>query len=122
MHVDPAAQAVGPVYPAPPHWAHFAAEADSVVAVAAGAATEVADATGSETSSAASSLTAGAADAEAEAEAVAAGVVAEEAFVQPRLRESSYHQLRYIHPSKSVISMEEPASMMKLDTPVGVQS
>jgi hypothetical protein len=41
---------------------------------------------------------------------------------QPRLRESSYHQLRSIQPSKSVISAAEPASMMKLVTPVGVQS
>jgi hypothetical protein len=41
---------------------------------------------------------------------------------QPRLRESSYHQLRSIQPSKSVMVVEEPASMTKLVTPVGVQS
>jgi hypothetical protein len=41
---------------------------------------------------------------------------------QPLSRESSYHQLRSIQPSKSVISVEEPASMMKFVIPVGVQS
>lgn len=44
------------------------------------------------------------------------------ASYQPRFRDSSYHQFRSIHPSKSVISMEDPDSMMKLSMPVGVQS
>lgn len=41
---------------------------------------------------------------------------------QPRLRESSYHQFLNIQPSKSVTLVDEPASMMKLVWPVGVQS
>ena len=43
-------------------------------------------------------------------------------YRQPRLRDSSYHQLRSIHPSKSVICVADPAFMMKLVTPLGVQS
>jgi hypothetical protein len=56
--------------------------------------------------------------------AVVEGLVLPEPLLdcQPRFRESSYHQLRSIQPSNSVISVEEPASMMKLVTPVGVQS
>ena len=41
---------------------------------------------------------------------------------QPRFLDNSYHQFRYIHPSKSVIWVALPANMMKLVTPVGVQS
>lgn len=37
-------------------------------------------------------------------------------------RESSYHQFRSIQPSKSVISVAEPAFMIKDSWPVGVQS
>jgi len=43
-------------------------------------------------------------------------------YCHPRLRDSSYHQFRNIQPSKSVIWVADPAFMMKLVTPVGVQS
>lgn len=43
-------------------------------------------------------------------------------YCQPRFRDSSYHQLRSIQPSKSVTSVADPASMTKLAIPVGVQS
>lgn len=43
-------------------------------------------------------------------------------YCHPRLRESSYHQLRSIQPSNSVIWEAEPAFIKKLLTPVGVQS
>jgi hypothetical protein len=39
-----------------------------------------------------------------------------------RLLDSSYHQFLNIQPSNSVTSVEAPASIMNLDTPVGVQS
>lgn len=43
-------------------------------------------------------------------------------YCHPRLRESSYHQLRSIQPSNSVIEDAEPAFIKKPLTPVGVQS
>lgn len=52
----------------------------------------------------------------------AAAAVAATPVCQPRSRESSYHQFRSIQPSKSVTLAAEPASMMKLVMPVGVQS
>lgn len=51
-----------------------------------------------------------------------AAATVEEDVCQPLFRDSSYHQFLSIQPSKSVITVEEPANMMKFVMPVGVQS